>query len=604
LTYRYDVFGNLFEHLLNGSTSEYFVYDKLHRIESATRSGGASGVINYTYGAVGNFRSKSDFSSTAPSAYSYVGGSCGGGPNAVKSVALAGGGSRTYCYDANGNLRTDTGGFSARYDHDNLPIELARGLENTRLMYGADGEKIRQSTLDNARRHVYVDGTFEQVFTQSRGNEWKTYFGDFAVVTRTPSGSRTVEYLLKDRLGSVDSVANSQGFLVDTRAHDPFGKPRQGNWADIPGAPRFSAASMGITPRGFTQHEHLNSVEIIHMNGRAFDYSLGRFLSVDPIIQFPTNSQSLNPYSYLQNNPLWGTDPTGYFGCAASRIKSSCDKAGMGSLMDGVNRAYDAAGNQIATIIVGNTGDTLEFKGSSGELIGRIGSGENGASLFGALKNDPSSIGSIARRIEGNFEAIVATAGIGDASPALVRWLPGSLPPGSQSMPGATFASMSQGRLMLGDSFAAYFAWNAMDLLLGGDSDSAGSGRAEGFNFVPGASQVKAGAVGFVAASAAVVQTMRRPYSKKISELVLDGDHGRIHGVLPSMEEFLADISRMSAPQLRELVETLRSSVAKRLDNERALGFDPGHAYRKTEELRLLSSLLRIASSATNLAPY
>ncbi len=33
---------------------------------------------------------------------------------------------------------------------------------------------------------------------------------------------------------------------------------------------------------------------------------------MDPVIQFPLNSQSLNPYSYILNNPLSGTDPTGY----------------------------------------------------------------------------------------------------------------------------------------------------------------------------------------------------------------------------------------------------------------------------------------------------
>jgi hypothetical protein len=48
------------------------------------------------------------------------------------------------------------------------------------------------------------------------------------------------------------------------------------------------------------------------MNGRIYDYNLGRFLSVDPFIQAPGNSQSLNPYSYIMNNPLAGTDPTGY----------------------------------------------------------------------------------------------------------------------------------------------------------------------------------------------------------------------------------------------------------------------------------------------------
>ncbi|WP_434927370.1 RHS repeat-associated core domain-containing protein [Shewanella sp. HL-SH2] len=61
------------------------------------------------------------------------------------------------------------------------------------------------------------------------------------------------------------------------------------------------------------------------MNGRVSDYNLGRFMSVDPLIQAPTSTQSVNPYSYIMNNPLAGTDPTGYAGCAASRIKSVCD---------------------------------------------------------------------------------------------------------------------------------------------------------------------------------------------------------------------------------------------------------------------------------------
>ena len=48
------------------------------------------------------------------------------------------------------------------------------------------------------------------------------------------------------------------------------------------------------------------------MNGRSFDPELDRFMQVDPFMQAPLNSQSLNPYSYVMNNPLAGTDPTGY----------------------------------------------------------------------------------------------------------------------------------------------------------------------------------------------------------------------------------------------------------------------------------------------------
>ncbi|WP_444894752.1 RHS repeat-associated core domain-containing protein [Microbulbifer sp. TRSA001] len=59
-------------------------------------------------------------------------------------------------------------------------------------------------------------------------------------------------------------------------------------------------------------NRHLNDQKLIHMRGRVYDYQLGRFLSPDPIILDPQDSQSLNAYSYVMNNPLAGTDPTGY----------------------------------------------------------------------------------------------------------------------------------------------------------------------------------------------------------------------------------------------------------------------------------------------------
>lgn len=49
------------------------------------------------------------------------------------------------------------------------------------------------------------------------------------------------------------------------------------------------------------------------MNGRIYDPTLGRFLQADQHIQAPKNSQSYNRYSYVLNNPLSYTDPSGYF---------------------------------------------------------------------------------------------------------------------------------------------------------------------------------------------------------------------------------------------------------------------------------------------------
>ncbi len=56
----------------------------------------------------------------------------------------------------------------------------------------------------------------------------------------------------------------------------------------------------------------LDAVSLVHMNGRVYDPQLGRFLSADPIVQTINVSQAINPFSYVMNNPLTLTDPSGY----------------------------------------------------------------------------------------------------------------------------------------------------------------------------------------------------------------------------------------------------------------------------------------------------
>ena len=111
----------------------------------------------------------------------------------------------------------------------------------------------------------------------------------------------------RDRLGSPVLVTDENAEVYEERSFGPFGRPRNQDWNNGSGL-----LGSEVSNRGFTEHEHVDDEQIIHMNGRAYDYNLGRFLSVDPFIQSPANSQSLNPYSYIMNNPMSGTDPTGY----------------------------------------------------------------------------------------------------------------------------------------------------------------------------------------------------------------------------------------------------------------------------------------------------
>ena len=133
-----------------------------------------------------------------------------------------------------------------------------------------------------------------------------------------------VAYLYKDHLGSVDVITNAVGQLnvTNSMGFDPWGARRDGDtWADMTEDQRIAALYINgamvfkqpITQQGFTGHEMLDDMGIIHMNGRIYDPRIGRFLQADPHVDGARDTQGFNRYSYLQNNPLNATDPTGFF---------------------------------------------------------------------------------------------------------------------------------------------------------------------------------------------------------------------------------------------------------------------------------------------------
>jgi RHS repeat-associated protein len=115
-----------------------------------------------------------------------------------------------------------------------------------------------------------------------------------------------VRHVLTDNLGSADVVVDERGDTLDRLCFDAFGGPRAPPWS---GEPR----TVGPWSFGFAGHEHDEEFGLINMGGREYDPELGRFLTPDPIIQFPSFGQSFNGYSYALNSPLTFTDSSGYF---------------------------------------------------------------------------------------------------------------------------------------------------------------------------------------------------------------------------------------------------------------------------------------------------
>jgi RHS repeat-associated protein len=137
----------------------------------------------------------------------------------------------------------------------------------------------------------------------------------------------------------------------------------------------------------------IGSRTLIHMNGRVYDYNLGRFLSVDPFIQDPGNSQSMNPYSYIMNNPLSGTDPSGYRSiCKASScetIQVNQDAARDNSLFGKMDKALNngaSKGQSASKSLTISIGSDISSIGSAGAVAkGANGDGENQDSTNGRI---------------------------------------------------------------------------------------------------------------------------------------------------------------------------------------------------------------------------
>ena len=361
----YDEFMNLTSERngVTGLTKSYH-YDSLNRLESYSFSNTNptfSATVNYAYDKVGNFLKKTDYSANSTTAYRYGGNaSCAAGnnagPNAVCQLTKLNNTTVSFQYDKRGNLRVGDG-LTMTYNAMDKPLSVTGRGATTSFIYGSDNMRAKQSRTvsGSTTTTYYVDKYYE---ADSDGS-WRAYLDDIAVLSYTPTRSHLLQFTLRDRLGSATTMADQNGNIVSQRYFDPFGRTAStggGHRTDIVNKNTLQSKLQDLdvtnkNRRGFTDHEHLNEQQLIHMNGRIYDYNLGRFMSVDPLIQSPTSTQSVNPYSYIMNNPLAGTDPTGY--CSTgSRIK---DNDAIGCTVD-FNAGSDGSGKKKSEVKVTNNG--------------------------------------------------------------------------------------------------------------------------------------------------------------------------------------------------------------------------------------------------------
>jgi RHS repeat-associated protein len=302
LTYNWDLGGNLHQRIDNRqSLTEQFAYDAMNRLLNSTLNGANN--LTLTYDASGNINSKSDVSA---SAYVY---------DTVHKHAVKTAGSWSMTYDANGNMITRAGGSISWYSY-NLPNAINYNGNSTQFFYNASHQRWKQvanysGTTETTR---YIGGMLEIMTRGSGPTEYRHQIpagsGTVVYVRRT-DGSTARYYATSDHLGSSDLVMDSVANVLTRESFTPFGARRGSSWAGIPSTADYTAFG-NTTRKGFTGQEMLDSVSLVHMNGRVYDPYLGRFVSADNVIQNLAASQSVNPYSYAWNDPLKYVDPSGH----------------------------------------------------------------------------------------------------------------------------------------------------------------------------------------------------------------------------------------------------------------------------------------------------
>ncbi len=350
LSYSYDSVGNILS-ITDGvrTASQTFQYDALNRLSQAS---GNYGVKNYSYDEIGNILSKDGLT------YTYGEGEAG--VHAVTSMSDG----TVFQYDTNGNITKKTNGsliWDYSYDAENRLKEAKKNSQTAaKFEYDGDGGRTKkiayntnQLNTTNRVKNLFdlsKFASYDRLPTAKESGELSSliakttkfvgslyeeddtsqtrhiFLGDTRIASVT--NGRT-HYYLSDHLGGTNLVTDNTGAIKELSEYEPFGGfSRHEKYGDPQATAWFY----------FTGKQLDDETGLYYYGARYYNPSLGRFITADSITPNPANPQAFNRYSYVYNNPLNFTDPSGNFPWLAAII---------GALIGGASsgiQSYQATG--------------------------------------------------------------------------------------------------------------------------------------------------------------------------------------------------------------------------------------------------------------------
>ncbi|MCM1964802.1 RHS repeat-associated core domain-containing protein [Streptomyces sp. G1] len=268
---------------------------------SATTVDGPSAYwLSYGYDTLGNRKTQTDHQSGVTTTYTHPAPKTGL-PHGVQQATITGGPNdgrtSTFDYDAAGNTTQRVIGTRTQnltWDAEGHLKTLTEAGKTTSYLYDSAGDRLVTKNPDGSRTLSLPNG--DELKATAAGAKTGTRYYTHAGQTVAVRNGADVTYLISDHQGTAMTAIAMTTLGVTRCKQVPFGELR-------------TSPSTAFGPRGFVGGT-TDPTGLTHLGAREYDPVLGRFLSVDPIIDHGDPAQ-MNAYSYAHNNPVTKSDPTG-----------------------------------------------------------------------------------------------------------------------------------------------------------------------------------------------------------------------------------------------------------------------------------------------------
>ncbi|PZW03260.1 RHS repeat domain-containing protein, partial [Micromonospora phaseoli] len=260
---------------------------------------------SWTFDVTGN-RLTETRHATTNTTYTYTHPQAGSArPHTVTNVTATGGAtwSRNYSYDNAGNTitRPTTSGATQTlsWNPEARVDSITEGASTTSFRYDADGNRLTRT--DSTGKTLYLPGGLEVRYANSTTAKTATRYYSHAGATVAVRTSSSLHWIVADHHGTAEVTVNATTLAVAKRRTLPYGDTRGNGTGTWPAAMDKGFVGGTSDPTGLT-----------HIGAREYDPFIGRFISIDPIMDL-TDPQQMHGYAYANNSPATFSDPSGLY---------------------------------------------------------------------------------------------------------------------------------------------------------------------------------------------------------------------------------------------------------------------------------------------------